>query len=138
MSKNYLKNAHPICLPKQNDDPIVNTTLTVSGWGQSNDSSPFRPEKLMAVDVPVVERSYCNKRLFNLVTENMFCAGFKLGLKDSCTGDSGGPIISIDKDDIATIRGIVSWGAGCGLPDSPGVYTRVGMFVDNFIKDNLI
>lgn len=31
------KNAHSICLPKQNDDPIVNTTLTVTGWGKLND-----------------------------------------------------------------------------------------------------
>ena len=133
-----LKNAHAICLPAQNDDPAANITLTVTGWGLLNETKSEEPEQLMAVDVPVVQRSYCNKELGNLVTFNMFCAGYEQGKKDSCQDDSGGPIISIDNNDTATLRGIVSWGAGCAEPHHPGVYTRVGVFVDNFIKDNLI
>ena len=133
-----LKNARSICLPAQNDDPTANITLTVTGWGLLNETKSHEPEKLMAVDVPVVQRSYCKKELGNMVTENMFCAGYEQGKKDSCTDDSGGPIISIDNNDTATIRGIVSWGAGCARPHLPGVYTRVGVFVGNFIKDNLI
>ena len=133
-----LKNARSICLPAQNDDPTANITLTVTGWGLLNETKSHEPEKLMAVDVPVVQRSYCKKEFGNMVTENMFCAGYEQGKKDSCTDDSGGPIISIDNNDTATIRGIVSWGAGCARPHLPGVYTRVGVFVGNFIKDNLI
>ena len=132
-----LKNVLPICLPKQNDDPTAHKILTVSGWGALSESG-YSSEQLMAVDVPVVERNSCNKQLYNQVTKNMFCAGYEQGKKDSCQGDSGGPIISIDKNDIATIRGIVSWGDGCAQPHKPGVYTRVGMFIDNFIKANFI
>ena len=54
-------------------------------------------------------------------------------------GDSGGPIVSIDKNDVATIRGIVSWRFGfCGSPGAMGVFTRVGYLVDDFIKKNFI
>ena len=77
-----LKNAHAICLPAQNDDPAANITLTVTGWGLLNETKSEEPEQLMAVDVPVVQRSYCNKELGNLVTFNMFCAGYEQGKID--------------------------------------------------------
>ena len=54
-------------------------------------------------------------------------------------GDYGIPIVSFDKNDVATIRGVVSWKFGnCGGPDVSGVYTRIGYYMDSFIKDNLI
>ena len=131
-----LKDASPICLPAQNDDPTAHKILTVSGWGRLTESG-HNNEQLMAVDVPVVERNSCSK-VYSEITKNMFCAGYEQGKKDACQGDSGGPIISIDKNDIATIRGIVSWGYRCAQPHKPGVYTRVGVFIDNFIKANFI
>merc|ERR1712209_166394 len=50
------------------------------------------------------------------------CAGQKG--KDSCSGDSGGPM-SIGTGTSWTQIGIVSWGIGCGKSHYPGVYTRV-------------
>lgn len=145
-----LKNINPICLPEQNDDPAVNSKLIVTGWGHLSETNPNGPEELMAVEIPTVNRSYCNKQIQNdykkthgslpkgiEVNQNMICAGVDQGHKDSCSGDSGSPLISIDKDNRATIRGIVSWGIGCGRPKLAGVNTRVGVFVD-FIKKNLI
>lgn len=60
---------------------------------------------------------------------SMFCAGDLRGGKDACKGDSGGPAIAKIKGK-ATLVGITSWGLGCGLPNKPGVYTKVGKFVD--------
>ncbi|XP_055630571.1 chymotrypsin A-like [Toxorhynchites rutilus septentrionalis] len=68
----------------------------------------------------------------------MFCA---IGLADACKGDSGGGLVCRQK--IAnkltpyTLRGIISYGAGCGVPASPGVYTDVGYYrvwLDRFIS----
>ena len=59
--------------------------------------------------------------------------------QDSCGGDSGGPlVIQGSKGDGAddVVVGVVSWGIGCGLPEFPGVYTRISQFYD-WIKDGV-
>jgi len=64
-----------------------------------------------------------------------------LGGKDSCNGDSGGPLWirkKINGQHIAFLVGIVSSGSGnkfCGMLNSPGIYVRVKSFVD-WIKKN--
>ena len=60
--------------------------------------------------------------------ESMLCAG-ETG-KDSCEGDSGGPLTYNDVH-----VGIVSWGQGCALPGYPGVYAQTDAFLD-FIRQN--
>ena len=89
-----LKNVKPVCLPEVNDDPKFNTMLTVSGWGQRGEFVSG-PEQLMAVQVPVVNRTHCNQQLkvtfekshtkqSQNITTNMFCAGFEKELKGTC------------------------------------------------------
>nr|XP_019546710.2 chymotrypsin A-like [Aedes albopictus]XP_019556307.2 chymotrypsin A-like [Aedes albopictus] len=63
----------------------------------------------------------------------MFCA---IGQADACRGDSGGGLVCRRKiwgpvgnrERPYTLRGIISYGAGCGAPASPGVYTDVGFY----------
>jgi secreted trypsin-like serine protease len=46
-------------------------------------------------------------------------------LKDSCHGDSGGPLFATrDRREVQV--GIVSYGTGCAVPTFSGVYTEVG------------
>ena len=91
-----LKNVKPVCLPQQNDDPIYEEKLTTSGWGRLGESLPT-PEQLMALQLPVVNRTHCNDEiavyqnkthdhLFKLIKVNnhMFCTGFKEGGKGAC------------------------------------------------------
>ena len=49
--------------------------------------------------------------------------------KDSCQYDDGGPVVCNNE-----LQGLVSWGAGCGRRDAPGVYTKVCYFIE-WIKD---
>ena len=54
----------------------------------------------------------------------MFCAGVKEGRKDSCTGDSGGPLLC-HHEGRWTLFGITSFGEGCGQKGKYGIYTKV-------------
>lgn len=65
------------------------------------------------------------------IADSQICAGGVKG-KDSCRGDSGGPLmtISADKANWYTV-GIVSFGpTPCGFENWPGIYTRVANYVD--------
>lgn len=46
--------------------------------------------------------------------------------RDTCAGDSGGPMTSVDR---TTLLAITSWGISCGEPEHPGVYALVHPYV---------
>ena len=60
----------------------------------------------------------------NNITNHMLCAGVPESGKDSCYGNSGGPLIVQGKNhDQHVFIGVVSWGlGGCGVPNYPGIY----------------
>ena len=82
--------------------------------------------------MPLVTNQNCIHPPFYEVTSNMVCAGLKEGGKDSCSNDSGGPLVvpRSSSDASAIIYGIVSFGGGCAQPDQPGVYARVAKYLD--------
>ena len=56
----------------------------------------------------------------------MFCAGYREGHIDSCTGDSGGPLLCHNKGRGWTVYGVTSFGEGCGKKGyGYGIYTKV-------------
>ena len=126
------------------------TVATVTGWGQLLDvqqledgtyvESPTRrkvrledvdPGRLMQVELPLVALGDCkarNRDASGSIDERNLCAGIlPQGGKDSCRGDSGGPMV-VDRGGSWIQIGIVSWGVGCGRAGFPGVYTRVSAF----------
>ncbi|XP_069736353.1 granzyme A [Phaenicophaeus curvirostris] len=120
------KAVQPIPLPTSDDDPKPGTTCTVAGWGQTQNRLRKLSDTLREVNITVISRQICNdNKHYNnrpVITDNMICAGAKKGGKDSCTGDSGGPLRCNN-----VIRGITSFGKPnkCGAADGPGVYTRL-------------
>ncbi|NXC46727.1 GRAA protein, partial [Penelope pileata] len=114
-----------IHLPKSDDDLKPGTTCRVAGWGETTNGVRKPSDTLREVNVTVISREICNdkKHYRNkpVITDNMICAGSAKGGKDSCAGDSGGPLICNN-----VMRGITSFGKSkCGLADGPGVYTRL-------------
>jgi len=57
------------------------------------------------------------------------CAGWPEGRKDACSGDSGGPLICVSKDNQPVLWGLTSFGIRCGERNSPGVYARVEKYM---------
>ncbi|XP_033127295.1 limulus clotting factor C-like [Anneissia japonica] len=143
---NYTSRVRPVCIPtlsgtKRNLKPGNKGVLT--GWGKTHGRKHGLPDVLQQATIPVVSRLRCQRNYQNaypdnhniIVTRNMFCAGFEEGGVDSCTGDSGGPMVfSRGEGEMKSwyIEGIVSWGSPggqCGLPNEFGVYTKVSKYL---------
>ncbi|KAI8440456.1 hypothetical protein MSG28_001748 [Choristoneura fumiferana] len=122
-------NARAIKLPPSNTNIPAGTQIVVSGWGTTQENGQTS-STLMAVRVPTVATSECEKAYNSAITSRMFCAGVPEGGRDSCQGDSGGPAVSKDS---GLQLGIVSFGRGCAQAGYPGVYTNVSS-VRTFIK----
>lgn len=109
-------------------EPIL---ATAAGWGVLGETSVKKPDILQKVEVPLVTQDQCNDIVaYNKrITDRMLCAGFKAGQKDSCSGDSGGPLF-IHEDGHALLIGVVSWGKGCARENKYGVYSKVNSQLD--------
>ncbi|KAM3835752.1 vitamin K-dependent protein C isoform 2-T2 [Vipera latastei] len=124
----------PICLPTQN---LANQQLMtegiqtiVTGWGsQSANSKKNFSSVLNFIEIPVASRNDCIHSMWNSLTDNMFCAGIPGDIRDSCHGDSGGPMVVKFKN-TWFLLGLVSWGEGCGDPNNFGIYTKISSYLD--------
>ncbi|XP_044534417.1 anionic trypsin-like [Gracilinanus agilis] len=112
-----------ISLPKS--CASAGTECLISGWGNTASSGLDYPDFLQCLNVPILSNAQCNYSYPGQITENMICAGFLEGGKDSCQGDSGGPFVCNGE-----LQGVVSWGIGCAQKNFPGVYTKVCNYVD--------
>ena len=81
-----------------------------------------------------VPGSDCLRTQSNINTETQICAGDPG--RDSCFGDSGGPLLAKTETDEVVQTGIVSFGSvRCG-DGTPGIYTKVSAFT-SWIESNL-
>ncbi|GMR35922.1 hypothetical protein PMAYCL1PPCAC_06117, partial [Pristionchus mayeri] len=114
----------PICLPLL--PPPDNKMCVVAGWGLTNENGT-KSTILREVHVPIVPLHVCNNIYHyagRIHTPTMVCAGYSQGRIDSCTGDSGGPLMC-ERAGKWELQGVVSWGVGCGRAGHPGVYARI-------------
>jgi len=130
----YNDGVQPICLPNA-DQTYEETMFVVSGWGYMGDDHGWA-ENLQQVVVPYISQEICQKFFGRTVIhEKIICAGYVEGGKDSCSGDSGGPLATVINKKW-TLAGVVSWGIGCAEKSSPGVYTHVAKYID-FINQHM-
>lgn len=99
------------------------TPARVYGWGDTEGDGSYA-DHLHAAQVEMVDdkncaRAYAGGEIGTFEPESMVCAAAQEGGSDACQGDSGGPLVAD-----GVLVGLVSWGAGCGDPRYPGVYTR--------------
>lgn len=133
----YSDYIQPICIPLNDFDLPIGTYLYVSGWGKTPYSST-NSIKLKA-KIPIVNSSECN-RIYESSKINLsngqICAGGEVGI-DSCRGDSGGPLMFVEKENVFVIYGLVSFGTtACGSKGYPSIYTKIGYYL-NWIVSNI-
>ncbi|XP_007531350.1 kallikrein-1-like [Erinaceus europaeus] len=117
-------------LPTQ--EPTVGSTCYASGWGSIRPFQFLYPDHLQCVDLQLLSNDYCVRAYPQNITNYMLCAGKLEGGKDTCVGDSGGPLICD-----GVFQGVTSWGqVPCGAPQHPSVYCRVIDYVD-WIKETI-
>ncbi|KAL1394961.1 hypothetical protein pipiens_002952 [Culex pipiens pipiens] len=122
----------PICLPTEAGVRASNNVgleTIAAGWGVTeNDdfSDVLRKVSLTVVDQRKCAQLYRTKfRLRN----SQLCAGGQPG-KDTCLGDSGGPLMR-QVGNTFYLYGIISFGPEkCGTDGIAGVYTNVVQYVD--------
>jgi len=149
----------PICLPEpglgrygETDSRIFdNNRPTVVGWGRTetakdDEISIVSTARQQYLKLPAVANTDCIQKYQDLLNADLtgnimpdqhLCAGGEKD-KDSCKGDSGGPLMARE-DDISPwqIVGVVSGGTKrCGI-GAPGIFTRVTHY-DQWITDNMI
>ncbi|MGW3656062.1 S1 family peptidase [Streptomyces sp. NPDC005151] len=106
----------------QADEP--GSAALVYGWGDISGNGDY-VTSLRSAQVSVLPDSTC-QRVYPggggaaYEASTMLCAGEQRGGHDACQGDSGGPLVAGGR-----LIGLVSWGNGCGVAGSPGVYTRI-------------
>ncbi|CAG9813085.1 unnamed protein product [Phaedon cochleariae] len=130
-------NVRPVCLPVDTarGADLNGKRIIVTGWG--TDETGHASMILQKVELPIVSLAECQK-IYKAeqrakISRKQLCAGGR-DRKDSCPGDSGGPMHTaayVNGDTRYVQQGIVSFGpAFCGLDGYPGVYTRVEYYMD--------
>ena len=134
------------------DSELRRKGLVVAGWGTqgflrfrggngggiSVGNNALMKLKVNVVHTETCRESYQKHSTKSISTKNHICAGGKKD-KDSCFGDSGGPLMMLQNDPKAWVQvGIVSFGApnDCGVKGLPGVYTKVSSYIE-WILDHI-
>ena len=153
----------PICLPYYDENPskIIATGFGFKESGDDSGKFHFfisifkikthlfsnntgdrqKSNRLQKVSLEIFNQSDCDS-LYEFVDKvkngvdntTKLCVGSKTAEKDTCGGDSGGPIQIYNADKIAcmyTIIGVTSFGIQkCGTLGVPGIYTKIYHYLD--------
>lgn len=158
--ENYVsfRRHHDICLMQLQDPISLNTNASIGCFGDPTQLAEDvtddcfvaggghteylgdHPEFIKSIRVNIFSHEQCksegNYNHHDVQDEVEFCAGHMEGQKDACQGDSGAPLICVNNKNEPVLHGLTAWGVQCGLAGYPGVYTRVGAFL-NWISETI-
>lgn len=115
-----------------------------AGYGITDENAEQLPPIVQEVDLKARRFKKCFKFVddqykSSIVKRTMQCASapkFKKGGKDTCLGDSGGPLFQKGENGTVTLYGVTSFGVGCARPSSGAWYVKLSFFYD-MIMDHL-
>ncbi len=125
----------PIGLFEETSRSLSGVMSTVIGWGTTDTLTTNIPNELREAQLPIVANELGNVSTIydGLLTDEMLIAGFAEGGIDTCSGDSGGPLlVSREGGEGWLLAGLTSFappGFDCADPNAYGAYTRVSSFI---------
>lgn len=131
-SVHFTDYVQPLCIAKEWHSE---KRYFISGWGLTEDETSSSVK--LKVDIPHYDYEECKERYGSIdveITESQICAG-GVENKDSCAGDSGGPLMVPINLTHWYAAGIVSFGYGCGTKNWPGVYTNLTHYYNWTVKE---
>merc|ERR1711988_542852 len=134
---NFGPGIRPICLARMGNrgasgDYPTGISFLAAGWGLMSNGSPAT--RLQQVILKATHRQVCNKEMWNELSDQLkdteLCADGVKGGKDTCMGDSGGPLMIRGQNRRWVLAGVTSYGVdaswGCGK--HPAVYQDVAKY----------
>lgn len=112
-----------------NDLEKVGTNLTIVGYGTTK--PPYLRGGIFGLSLHRGNVYIVDKKDYYLITDDtmILAKGYNDDddnhITDACYGDSGSPLLSNN-----IIVGLTSWGIACGLPNYPGVYSKISSSLD--------
>lgn len=116
------------------EEEFVGQLAMVAGWGKLSFNGPV-PNVLQVAKLPVIGNKQCQNMYHDsghikIISDSFVCAGYQMGGKDSCEGDSGGPLqVQRAQDSRWVLVGTVSHGIKCAEPNLPGIYIRTSAYL---------
>ena len=102
----YSDKVQPACLPNNRREKYVGEKATVTGWGALSYYGST-PDELHAVDLTVTTNAMCRSSYGSYITDSMLCASDDgkdgEGKRDSCRGDTGGPLVTVENGRFALV-----------------------------------
>ncbi|XP_076053597.1 venom serine protease-like [Oratosquilla oratoria] len=119
-----------VCLPPEIPaDSITGTPVVAVGWGLQT-SEGVGSTELMQVNLSLYSASDCRDSFPTFaifIRNNNFCTWAPL--RDTCKGDSGGPVMVRSPSGRLVMVGIVSFGPELCASDEPGVVVSVAAYL---------
>jgi secreted trypsin-like serine protease len=113
------------------DDKGIMEMLSQLTAGADLDERLNNPLKLHQVEIQVLDNESCRSVFQSLsisIADSDICGMSPTSRKNSCYGDSGGPLLASTGSRAFVQVGVVS--RGCGNQGLPNIYTRVSSFSD--------
>lgn len=130
-------------------DPVTNRPVRVAGFGRTDNKAVgiyanrhktrdglrefyAFSSQLLETAIETRPADVCRKQYPGAqIGPGQICAGLDEGGRDSCSGDSGGPLIVRDAQGCPRQVGLVSWGGRmCANSGAFGIYTRLAAHAD--------
>lgn len=119
----------PVCLPPRSlaSDDLAGESVTISGWGLTETGE--LAARLREYDTVGYSFSLCQEFYGSWMLPTQMCTDGS-ARKHTCSGDSGGPVMSDGPQDRVMQVGVVSFGSSSGCDDTaPDGQVRLAAFI---------